>query len=127
MIHLLFIGYGAGEDVTLGPADSFRISGNFIRDTESGEILARYHHHYWEVKGKHFTRYDCHDSVMLHFEDNEGGKTDIYGPFASLSAADGSMHVGDRLVAKFMDPNLLWHDIESDTYWPNLILSSPRS
>jgi len=103
-------------------ATSFRVAGNFIRDV-NGEILARYLNHFWEVRGKHFTRYDCIDKVRFHFEDREGGKTDEYGPFDKLSVADGSVHVGEKLVAKFIDPTLLWHDIQTDTYWPYLIFS----
>ena len=123
MLHLHFRGQ-AGHEATLGPAESFRISGNFIRDAESGEILARYLNHFWHVEDKSFTHYECPERPRMHFEDSEGGQTPIYGPFTGLSVSDGSVHVGDKLVAKFIDPNLLWHDTESDTYWPILMLSS---
>ena len=123
MLHLHFTGH-AGHHATLGPAVSFRIAGNFMRDAQTGEILARYLSHFWHVGDKHFTHYDCPEKPFMHFEDSEGGKTPIYGPFTGLSVSDGSVHVGDKLVAKFIDPTLLWHDIQSDTYWPNMILSS---
>ena len=123
MLHLHFKGIGPGDEATLGPTSSFRISGNFIRDAESANILARYLNHFWEVGNKHFTRYECPEKVWIHFEDIEGGSTPYYGPFADLSAADGSIHDQKKLVAKFIDPTLLWHDVQSDTYWQNLILS----
>lgn len=126
MIHLHFKGIGPGDEWTIGPANSFRIAGNFIRDADSGDILARYRNHYWEVEDKFFTRYQCPENVWMHFEDAEGGKTDYYGPFATFSVTDGSVHNEKKLLAKFMDPTLLWHDTESDTYWQNLILSDNR-
>jgi hypothetical protein len=127
MIHLHFKGYGPAHGAVLGPAASFRIAGNFIRDAESGEILARYLNHFWHVQELAFTRYDCPDKVFMHFEDIEGGKTPYYGPFSGLSVADGSVHEKERLVAKFIDPTLLWHDIQSDTYWQYLILSDKKA
>ena len=123
MIHLLFKGHSAGNEVPLGPAASFRVAGNFIRDADTGEILARYLNHFWHVQEKCFTRYDCPEKVYMHFEDIEGGKTPTYGPFADLSVTDGSAHAKDKLVAKFMDTSLVWHDIQSDTYWQTMILS----
>jgi hypothetical protein len=126
MIHLHFRGHGVGREATLGPAASFRIAGNFIRDLEGGEILARYLNHFWHVQNQCFTRYVCPDTAYIHFEDIEGGKTDYYGPFRGISVSDGSMHVGDKLVAKFMDPTVLWEDTQSNTYWHNLILSAGK-
>lgn len=123
MLHLHFKGHEPGNEATLGPAASFRISGNFIRDAESGEILARYLNHFWHVGDKCFTHYACPERPLMHFEDLEGGHTPHYGPISDLSVADGSVHSKDKLVAKFMDPTLLWHDIQSDTYWPILILA----
>jgi len=125
MLHLHFKGE-AGHEATLGPAESFRIAGNFIRDAESGEILARYLNHFWHVGEKSFTHYECPERPFMHFEDLESGASPKYGPFSNLSVSDGSFHAGDKLVAKFIDPNLLWHDTQSDTYWQNLILSSAK-
>lgn len=122
MLHLHFTAHG-GVEATLGPAASFRVAGNFIRDAESGEILARYLDHFWHVGDKCFTHYECPEKVFMHFEDMDGGQTPHYGPFGDLSVSDGSVHVKDKLVAKFIDPTLLWHDVQSDTYWQNMILS----
>jgi hypothetical protein len=123
MLRLRFIGINPIHRACLGPAASFRVAGNFIRDAATGEILARYLNHFWHVDAMFFTRYDCPGPVLMHFEDLEGGETPQYGPFEHLSVSDGSVHYGDKLVAKFIDPTLLWHDIESDTYWQNMILS----
>jgi hypothetical protein len=124
MIHVHFK-LTATQQTTIGPARHFRVAGNFIRDADSGEILARYHNHYWEADGGHYTGYDCPDRVVIRFEDAEGGSTDAYGPFDGLHVADGSVYGANKLVAKFVDQTLLWHDHQSDTYWQNMILESP--
>ena len=123
MLHLQFQGSGPAQNATLGPSASFRVSGNFIRNAEDGQILARYHNHFWEIDGKFFTRYDCPEKVRIHFEDAEGGQTEFYGPFDSIWVADGSVYAAGKLFAKFVDQTLLWHDHETDTFWPVMILT----
>lgn len=125
MISLRFKGASPLRQATIGPANRFRVAGNFIRDADSGDILARYHNHFWEVHREHYTGYECQDSVVMRFEDAEGGSTDAYGPFPGLYVADGSVYAQNKLVAKFVDQTLLWHDHQSDTYWPNMILEAP--
>src|SRR5687768_11888239 len=124
MATLTFQGEGPASMVTLGPAPRFRVSGNFIRDLH-GRILARYHHHYWEAEGRHFSRYDCRPPVAIHFEDVEGGCTETYGPFQKFWVADGSVYADGNLVCKFMDPTLMWHDHQGDTFWPILVIKDP--
>jgi hypothetical protein len=121
MLYLQFKA-SRSQEATLGSAAGFRVAGNFIRDIDTGEIVARYHNHFWEVAGNHYTGYQCNERLTMHFEDVEGGSTDKYGPFPGLNVADGSAYAEDRLVAKFIDPTLLWHDHQTDTYWPNMIL-----
>jgi hypothetical protein len=125
MITLHFRGSSPLRHSTLGPAAQFRVAGNFIRDASTGQILAKYHHHFWDVGGAHYTSYECREPVLMGFEDAEGGRGDFYGPFPSLYVADGSVYANDKLVAKFMDTTLLWHDHESDTFWQNMILAGP--
>ena len=125
MLHLQFKGEGHSHVISIGPAPAFRVSGNFIRDAHSGEILATYRNHFWDVGGKFFTRYDCHQRVSIHFEDAEGGQTERYGPFESLWVADGSLYAAKKLFAKFIDPTLMWHNHETDTFWPVLVLTAP--
>ena len=117
MATLIFKNDNPGDTVTLGPQPSFRVSSNFIRDA-AGEIIARYHNHYWEVNQRHFTRYDCPTLVHIRFEDLEGGSGQKYGPFKKFWVADGSVYADGKLACKFMDTTLMWHDHESDTFWP---------
>ena len=125
MLHLQFKGSTPPRGATIGPAPRFRVAGNFIRDADSGNILARYHNHFWDVNGEHYTGYGPREPVMMRFEDNEGGSSDAYGPFADIYVADGSVYGAGKLVAKFIDQTLLWHDHQADTFWPNLIFEPP--
>ena len=126
MLSLHFRGTTPLRQSTLGPAACFRVAGNFIRDGETGNILARYHNHFWDVDGVHYTSYECREPVVMRFEDFEGGSSDSHGSFPGVYVADGSVYANDKLVAKFMDTSLLWHDHETDTFWPNMILESPK-
>src|SRR5687767_1508277 len=109
MIRLLFGGVSRAQDVALGPAPAFRIAGNFIRQLPDGKVVAAYHNHQWQVGEGHYSRYDCNEPTLLHFEDAEGTPTAGYGPFNKLFIADGTMYANDELFAKFIDETLNWH------------------
>lgn len=127
MIELQFKGASPARESTIGPSQRFRVAGNFIRNADSGEILARYHNHFWDVKDNYYTGYKCNTPLQLRFEDAEGGKSDTYGPYPGIFVADGSVYANEKLVAKFVDQTLLWHDHQSDTFWPNMIIESPSN
>lgn len=124
MIEIRFSGTSPNYHSIIGPAQRFRVAGNFIREADTGNILARYHNHYWEVNARHYTHYRCENPIRLYFEDAEGGKSDVYGPYPGVEVADGSAYAENKLVAKFMDTTLLWHDHQGDTFWPNMIIES---
>lgn len=123
---MLFLDFGSVADrmnsVRVGPSQWFRVGGNFIRD-ENGQIVAHYKRHFWFIGERAFTRYESDLPILVHFEDLEGGKSDTYGPYPSAWVADGSAYRTDRLFAKFIDTTLLWHDHESDTFWPWMVWS----
>ena len=121
---MLYLDFGSVHDAAgyqqTGPSGSFKVGGNFIRDDQD-RIVAAYKNHCWQVGGKTFSRYDCKQAVIVHFEDVAGGKTDAYGPFVHPWVADGSAYCIQRLFAKFMDTTLLWHDHQTDTFWPWMV------
>ena len=125
MVHLHFDGRSPRHGVVLGPAPWFRISGNFIRQGPNGAIVAMYRRHQWELKGNHYTRWDCKQPGTIHFEDAEGGRTESFGPFQKFHAADGVLYVDDRLFAKFIEEAQLWHSYETENFWPALIFEAP--
>ena len=125
MIQLQFEALQSHQCITIGPAEAFRVAGNFVRQLPDNEVLGQYSRHQWHVRGGHFSRYDCKQQCIVYFMDGEGTKSETFGPFEQLHVADGTMYTRDRLFAKFIDETLLWHSFELETYWPNLIISSP--
>lgn len=122
MISLFFKGMAAHQSATLGPAEGFCIAGNFIREVGTEEILARYQNHFWHVDKLCFTHYETQGRVKVHFDDGRGGATEDYGPYDKVNISNGSVYLGDKLFAKFSEESLTWHDMQSETYWPQMML-----
>ena len=127
MVHLKFDASSPAYSVTLGPAPWFRVAGNFIRQGPEGVIVATYRKHQWEVQSRYFTRFDCWDRAVIHFEDAAGGSSEDFGPFDQFHAADGTMYTGDKLFAKFIEESQLWHCYLTETFWPALVFQSTTS
>src|SRR5687768_13201064 len=102
MIRLCLTSTSHPDTVIVGPAPWFRIGGNFMRQGPHGAIAGTYRQHQWEVQARYFTRWDCRERSMVHFEDVAGGPSEDFGPFAEVYAADGVMHVDGKLFAKFV-------------------------
>src|SRR5690606_22335118 len=107
MIRLKFHGMQDSQSVVVGPAAGFRVAGNFLRESPSSEVLGEYRRHQWRVRDDHFSHYECLDPCNVHFEDAEGTRSRVFGPFDSVHVADGTMYMGDTLFAKFIDETLL--------------------
>jgi hypothetical protein len=125
VIKLHFDALQAQHSISVGPAEGFRVAGNFLRQLPGNEVLGRYSRHQWHVQDGHFSRYDCRQPCLVYFTDREGTRSETFGPFETLHVADGTMYTRDRLFAKFVDETLLWHSFDLETYWPNLIIGSP--
>jgi hypothetical protein len=125
VIELHFEAMQKQQCITVGPAEAFRVSGNFLRKHPSSEVIGYYARRQWHVRDGHFSRYDCRVPCRVYFLDPDGAESEKFGPFDHLFVADGTMYAGDQLFAKFIDENLLWHSFELENYWPSLIISSP--
>jgi hypothetical protein len=125
MIRLKFQTFQDVHSATLGPADAFRVAGNFLRKSPGDEVVGHYSRHQWHVQNRSFSRYDCVDPCCLFFADAEGTRSTTFGPFTELFVADGTMYADTRLFAKFIDESVLWHSFELETYWPSLVISAP--
>ena len=126
MVYLEFVGNTPGSSLTLGPATHFRITGNFMRIAPDGTVVARYHNHFWEVQGQHFTVYRSTARTVVHFVDAQGEPSSEFGPFATLSVADGAAYADGELFARLVDESQLWHCYSDGTYWPMMIIASPK-
>jgi hypothetical protein len=125
VIKLHFEAIQAQRSISLGPAQAFRVAGNFLKGLPKNEVLGHYARHQWHVRDGHFSRYECRERCQVYFEDVEGTRSQTFGPFERLHVADGTMYTGDQLFAKFIDETVLWHSFELENYWPNLIIASP--
>ena len=127
MIRLFFEEEKAHSNpVLLGPAPWFRVGGNFIRQGPHGTIAGTYRQHGWEVQARHFTRFDCRESSLIHFEDAAGGCSEEFGPFREFYAADGVVHAEGDLFAKFIEETQLWHCYVTENFWPYMFIHAPR-
>jgi len=126
MIRLKFKGIQEARDVIVGPAEAFRLAGNFLRTVPDNKVLGHYSRHQWHVRDGHFSRYDSMEPVKVFFADAEGTRSEPCGPFDLLHVADGTMYSNEKLFAKFVDETLLWHSFELENYWPSLIIMGVR-
>lgn len=126
MITLEFRALQAQHTFSIGPAEAFLVAGNFVRRLPEGEVVAEYVRHRWRIGTQHFSRYDCHEPTLLHFEDANGAPTERFGPFDHLFVADGTMYADNELFAKFAEETLLWHSFRLETYGPRLVIGAAR-
>jgi hypothetical protein len=124
MIKLYFEALQSQQCITVGPAEAFRVAGNFLRRLPTNEVIGEYSRHQWHVRDGHFSKYECREPCQVYFADLEGTRSEMFGPFDHLHVADGTMYAVDRLFAKFIDETVLWHSFELENYWPNLIIQS---
>jgi hypothetical protein len=122
MIRLKFQGLHEAHSVIVGPAEGFRVAGNFLRQLPGNVVTGQYARHQWHVQDGHFSRYDAVDPCRIHFADAEGTASELFGPFEQMHVADGTMYTHERLFAKFIDETLLWHSFELESYWPSMII-----
>ena len=96
MIRLRFQGMSAHDSVIVGPADGFRVAGNFLHQLPDQKVLGEYIRHQWRIEHSHFARYDCLEPCHVHFEDVEGTPSQRFGPFRTLHVADGTMYCENK-------------------------------
>jgi hypothetical protein len=123
MIRLKFEALQEARSVFVGPAEGFRVAGNFLRELPSNRVIGEYSRHQWHVGDGHFARYDCEELCYIYFADAEGTWSTTFGPFESMHVADGTMYIRDKLFAKFVDESVLWHSFELESYWPSMIIT----
>jgi hypothetical protein len=125
MIRLKFESSAGGRPKYIGSAPWFRVVGNFIRQGSQGNVVATYRNHFWEVRDRHFTRYDCEGPAMISFENAAGEPSEVFGPSVYISCADGVVYADEQILANLQGGSVMWHYYPTDTYWQTLVLSAP--
>ena len=108
----------------MGPFAEIRIDGEALRAGRGGEVLACHRRHAWLVNERRFFRLDCPSPVRLHFENEYGESSPVYGPFMHFSLADGIAY-GDGEICGHLDlETTRWYDHQGQRHWPELVVKS---
>lgn len=124
MLKLVFAEVGPGPTLELGPFTAIRVDGEVMRAERGGGPLAQHRAHSWIVQGKNFFRVDCETPVRLHFENEKGESSPVYGPFFHFSCADGIAY-GDGAIYGNVDlETKRWYGHIDGKYWSVLVVTS---
>src|SRR5581483_4611131 len=107
VVTLKFSGMSEAHSAVVGPAEGFRVAGNFMHQQPADKVVAQYLRHQWRVQDRYFSRYDSLDPCILYFANTAGDESERFGPVQSLFVADGTMYADGDLFAKFADETLL--------------------
>jgi len=120
MLKLYFTG-PFGSEITLGPADFFRVEGATILSGRQNEPVAQLNsNNQWDVHGRFFTRYDANASLQVMLID--GSEEFHEGPFETLFAAGNMKYADDQPFAHFDHSARCWREWISNRCWPTLLL-----
>jgi hypothetical protein len=123
-LKLVFAEVGPGPTLELGPFPLVRIDGETLRADPAGPVLAKHLPHSWEVQGRNFFRLDCESPVRLHFENQRGEISAVWGPFVHFSCADGIAY-GDGVIYGNIDlETKRWYGHMDQKYWHVLVVKS---
>ena len=124
MLKLVFAEVDPGPTLEVGPFPAVRINGETMCSERGGRMLAQHQAHSWIVQGKKFFRVDCEAPVRLHFENENGQCSAVYGPFFHFSCADGIAY-GDGTIYGNVDlETKKWYGHIDGKYWTELVVTS---
>lgn len=124
MLQLVFAEAGLSSTVNVGPLPEVRIDGETMRDSRDGKVLGRHERHVWRVQGRDFFRVDCACLVKVHFENQDGESSEIYGPFLHFSCADGIAYGDGDICANIDLQSRKWYCHRSQQYWEAMVVKS---
>jgi hypothetical protein len=102
MIQLRFNSLAGTDPTILGPAPYFRVEGPTLQQGPDRAVVARYFDFHWEFGARFVSSYEYIDPVLLHFEDQHGALSRVYGPFQQVRFPDGSCYADGRLFAELV-------------------------
>jgi hypothetical protein len=124
MLNLVFAEAGPSPTLDIGPLPEVRIDGEILRASPGGEILGRHDRHAWRVRGRKFFRVDCACMVKLHFENDGGETSEVYGPFLHFSCADGIAYGDGDICANIDLDSKKWYCHRDEKYWLSMVVRS---
>jgi hypothetical protein len=123
-LKLVFAEAGPAPTIELGPFHEVWIDGEVLRAERGGPMLARHQGHSWTVQGRQFFRLDCECPVRLHFENERGERSAVWGPFMHFSWADGIAYGDGEIYANIDLETKLWYSHKDQRHWRDLVVTS---
>jgi hypothetical protein len=131
--HLAMISVRFGvrdrDIVTLGPAQSFLLSGDVLCIGPLWYVAAVYRGHAWEYQGRRFVRLEFlgEGMTLVDFDDARAGQSGRLGPCDSVLLADGVLFVDDRPFAKLAEETFVWNIFETGASLRNILIEPDRA
>ena len=114
----------AGVSLTKGPYAALRFEGEVLREVAGGPVIARHAHHAWHADGATYVRLDCRARVQVHFEQADGSRSTMYGPYESVSFLNGIAYANHEIFA-FVDRTVPdWYSHEEERHWAIMIVQA---
>ena len=116
------------DSITLGPAQSFLLSGDVLCIGPLWNVAAVYRGHAWEVRGRRFVRFEFigEGMTLVDFDGARAGQTGRFGPYDSVLLADGVLFADDRPFANLEEETFVWNIFETGTSLRNILIEPDR-
>jgi hypothetical protein len=109
---------------SLGPFSRLWLDARSLRAEADGPVLAHHVRGEWHVEGDTYYRLDCAARVSIGFERHDGGRSRLFGPFASFSAVDGLAYTDSKIFA-FLDKRAgAWLCYDLGDHYPLMVLGA---
>jgi hypothetical protein len=122
MLTLVFGQPGPAPALERGPFELLRCDAKFLRAGRDGEVIAQHQDHSWYIGAHRFFRIDCDGPVQVYFENPDGKRSAVFGPFFHFSSADGVAY-GDGEICAHVDVDAcLWYCHRNEGYWGEMVV-----
>jgi len=116
------------DSITLGPAQSFLLSGDVLCIGPPWYVAAAYRGHAWECRGRRFVRLEFlgEGMTLLDFDGARAGQGGRFGPSDPVLLADGVLFADDRPFAKLDEETFVWRLFGTGTSLRNILIEPDR-
>jgi hypothetical protein len=122
MLTLAFSEAAPGPVVHRGPFEEIRCDCEQMRGGSDGPVIAEHREHAWFIGSQRFFRIDCDHPVRVHFEDAQGNRSQVFGPFFHFSSADGLAYADGEICAHIDVDASRWYCHRDETYWKEMVV-----
>lgn len=115
-----------GDAPPFEPCPAVAITGE--RLTVGGAEVATHHNGQWHHGGRHFTAILLDSAAVVHFEDDGGKASPVYGPFNRVRIVDGSIRAGDGfrdVLARLDERSKHWEVYGEPGEWLRAVFRPP--